>query len=94
MFVPAKPSKPNLMFVGKARSLPQRATPDKMFHLGRLQPHSRTFIQLEKLAKDKHSSLLQKFVNYGQKKFYNIGPSYTPVLDSNMSITVTYGDRH
>ncbi len=23
---------------------------------------------------DKHSSLLQKFINYGQKKFYNIGP--------------------
>jgi hypothetical protein len=23
---------------------------------------------------DMHSSLLQKFVNYGQKKFYNIGP--------------------
>ena len=24
---------------------------------------------------DKHSSLLQKFVNYGRKKFYNIGPA-------------------
>ncbi len=23
---------------------------------------------------DKHSSLLQKFVNYGRKKFCNIGP--------------------
>jgi len=23
---------------------------------------------------DKHSSLLRKFVNYGQKTFYNIGP--------------------
>ncbi len=29
---------------------------------------------LERLAKDKHSSLLRKSVNYGQKKFYNIGP--------------------
>ncbi len=29
---------------------------------------------LERLARDKHSSLLRKFVNYGQKKFYNIGP--------------------
>ncbi len=27
----------------------------------------------EKIAKDKHSSLLQTFVNYGCKKFYNIG---------------------
>jgi hypothetical protein len=25
-------------------------------------------------AKDKHSSLLRKYVNYGQKMFYNIGP--------------------
>jgi hypothetical protein len=25
-------------------------------------------------AGDKHSSLLRKFVNYGQKKFHNIGP--------------------
>ncbi len=25
-------------------------------------------------ARDKHSSLLRKFVNYGWKKFYNIGP--------------------
>jgi hypothetical protein len=30
--------------------------------------------RLEKLARDKHSSVLPKFVNYGRKKFYNIGP--------------------
>jgi hypothetical protein len=29
---------------------------------------------LETLAMDKHSSLLQKIVNYGCKKFHNIGP--------------------
>jgi hypothetical protein len=28
-------------------------------------------IRLERLSRDKHSSLLQKFVNYGRKKFYN-----------------------
>jgi hypothetical protein len=27
------------------------------------------------LERETHSSLLQKFVNYGRKKFYNIGPS-------------------
>jgi hypothetical protein len=27
---------------------------------------------VERLARDKHSSLIQKFVNYGQKKFYEI----------------------
>ena len=30
--------------------------------------------RLERLARDKHSCLLQKFVTYGRKKFYNIGP--------------------
>jgi len=35
---------------------------------------------MEKLAKDKHSSLLRMFVNYGRKKFYNI------VLCSNLKI--------
>jgi hypothetical protein len=30
-------------------------------------------------AKDKHSCLLQKFVNYRQKKVYNIGPWGTKV---------------
>jgi hypothetical protein len=29
---------------------------------------------LEKLARDKHSILLQKFVNYGRNKFYSTGP--------------------
>ncbi len=31
-----------------------------------------TNIRLERLATDKHSSLLRKFVNYGRKKFYTI----------------------
>jgi hypothetical protein len=29
---------------------------------------------LEKLARDKHSGLLQKFVNYGQKSFITLAP--------------------
>jgi hypothetical protein len=28
---------------------------------------------LERLAREKHSNLLQKFLTYGCKKFYNIG---------------------
>jgi hypothetical protein len=31
--------------------------------------------RLERLAKDKHSRLLQKSVNYDTKKFYGTGPS-------------------
>jgi hypothetical protein len=30
---------------------------------------------LERFARDKHSSLLRKLVNYGRKKFYRISPS-------------------
>ncbi len=30
--------------------------------------------RLKKLARDRRSSLLQNLVNYGRKKFYNIGP--------------------
>ncbi len=41
-------------------------------HLGRLAKFE---TRLERLAKDKHSSLLRTFVNYGVKSFYNIGPS-------------------
>jgi len=29
---------------------------------------------LENLARDKHSNVLRKSVNYGRKYFYNIGP--------------------
>jgi hypothetical protein len=36
--------------------------------------------KLERLSSDKHSSLLQKFVNYSYKKIYNIGPCVVPPL--------------
>jgi hypothetical protein len=29
-----------------------------------------------RLGRDKHSSLLRKFINYGRKMFYKIGPWY------------------
>jgi hypothetical protein len=61
------------MFVGKARSLPQSGTPERYFtKVGTGLTHKRN-TRLERLAGDKHSSFLQKFVNYGCKKFYNIG---------------------
>jgi hypothetical protein len=47
-------------------------TPEKMFNLGSLQPYSE-MTRLEKLARDKHSSLLQKFINYGEKGFITLG---------------------
>ncbi len=45
-----------------------------MFRLGRLVLYLQTIDQAGRLAKDKHSIVVQKFVNYGQKKFHDIGP--------------------
>jgi hypothetical protein len=59
-----------------ARSLSESGGPERCFtRLGSgltYKHHTR----LERLARDKHSSLLQKFVNYGHKKVYRIGPWY------------------
>jgi hypothetical protein len=38
---------------------------------------------MEGVARDKHSSLLRKFVNCGRKNYYNIGPGRQRQLDSN-----------
>jgi hypothetical protein len=72
MFVPGKLFQPSLMFVGKTGAYPSEA-PFRCSTLGyapglihKLQT------RLEKLARNKCSSLLRKFVNYGCKKFYNI----------------------
>ncbi len=42
---------------------------------------------LESLVRDKHLSLLQKFVNYGREKFYKLGPGWCP----NRSAVGRYG---
>jgi hypothetical protein len=44
-----------------------------------------------KLARNKHSSLLLKCVNYGQKKFYNIGPWSNVVGKAKSAGTVARG---
>jgi hypothetical protein len=46
-----------------------------------------------RLARDKYSSLLQKFVTYGRKKFYNIGPRgqlYKRSQDHILGLPVAY----
>ncbi len=70
MSVPGKLFQPNLMFAGKARSLPLSGAPEINSTLGwapDIAPKHQT--RLEKLAKDKHPNFGQKFVNYGQKLF-------------------------
>jgi hypothetical protein len=48
----------------------------KGFHLGRLLNTLKRYTILERLAMDKHSSLLRKFVTYDCKKFYKICPRF------------------
>jgi hypothetical protein len=56
------------MFAGEARVLPLSGTPERCFTWVGFGLSCKHETRLEKLAKDKHSNLLQKFVNYGRKK--------------------------
>ncbi len=40
------------------------------------------------LARDKHSSLLRKSVNYGRKKFYSIGPRMKMAFISKVAMAI------
>ena len=62
------------MLVGKARAYP-RAAPFRCFTVG--YAPGLTHLSLERLARDKHSSLLQKLINYGQKGFIGLAPDST-----------------
>ncbi len=71
MFVPGKLFQSSPMFAGKARAYPSGA-PERL-HTGLPRKH---WTGLEKLARDKHSSLLGKSVNYGRNEFYRTGPCF------------------
>jgi hypothetical protein len=43
-----------------------------MLCMGNLQPYSQALTRMDVFATDEHSSLLQTFINYDRKKFYNI----------------------
>ncbi len=49
-----------------------------MLNLAKLLPYLIILDLAVEAARDKHSSLLRKFENYEQKKFYNIGPCTCP----------------
>ncbi len=69
MLVTGKLFQPSLTFLGKASRAYLRANQLSCCPLGKTR--------LGRLARDKQSSLLQKFVSKGQKKFYKIG-SWSP----------------
>ncbi len=66
-----KPFQPSLMLVGKARSLLQSGAPEGCFTQVSSCITCKNQTRLERLAKDKHCSLLQKCINRGHKKFYS-----------------------
>ncbi len=45
-----------------------------MLHLGKPWRYQQTFDKVSKACQGQHSNLSQTFINYGRKKFYNIGP--------------------
>ncbi len=55
----------------KLPSLKLKTRPEQI--LGSLFTHKH-YTRLQRLARDKHSSLLRKSVNYDRKKFYSTGP--------------------
>ncbi len=71
------------MFVGKARSLPQSGASQRCFTWVGYYLACKYY--LEKLAKEKHSSLLRKFVTYVRKNCCNIGPR-TQLSSSGYSV--------
>ncbi len=72
MFARGKPFQPSLMFVGKAGAYLLEAP--QVLHSRVGSNHTiKNLTRLERLARNKRCSLLQKSVNYGRKKFHNIG---------------------
>ncbi len=58
-----------------------------MFHLGRLLAlPTRIRLMMERLAKDKWSSLLSKLVTYGRKSFITLAPGVSVVKHFPMSL--------
>ncbi len=69
------PFQSSLMFASKAKSLPQSVAPEKCFALVGSDFTLKLQTRLKRLARDRHFSLQQTFINYDCKKFYhNIGP--------------------
>ncbi len=71
MFAPGRLFQLGLMFVGMTNNITKSGAPERCF----------TWIgtghtKLKRHAKDKHSSLLKAFVNYGHKNFKTLGPNY------------------
>ncbi len=73
VFVPSKSSQIDLMLAGKASSLPLEWSIFQVLRLVGSSHNQEHDTRLGRLARDKHSSLLRTFVNYGSKNFITLG---------------------
>jgi hypothetical protein len=69
VFVLGKPFQSSLMFVDEARRPPKRGVPERCFTQVGSSLTRKHYTRLERLAKEKYSSLLRESVNYDRKKF-------------------------
>ncbi len=86
MFAPGRPFQPSLKSVAMVRSLSQRVP----FQVGS-ELAGKQYTRLEKFARDTHSNVLQVFINYGRKMFYDIehrGQCYKTFLVHNLQIFI------
>ncbi len=74
------------MFVGKARSFPYSVSFERDLTLVGSGLASKHLVRLEKLARDKHSTLLQFFLNYGRKNFITLGPGGCIIKHNGLEI--------
>ncbi len=80
-----KPFQSSLMFGSEARSLPQSGAPGRcLIWVGSILTHKHQ-IGLKRFARDKHSSLLRKSINYSRKMFYSTGPWSEEVKSENQN---------
>ncbi len=103
MFVSGKSFHLSLMFVGEAYPRVEHLKVASLRYALALPTNIRT--RLERLARDKHFSLLQKSVIYGHKKFYSTGPwsldnklmgfhSHEQILDLSRKIGYNFKKKH
>jgi hypothetical protein len=74
MFVPGKPLQPSLLFMNKLELIQVKHLSGAPFYGRLLALPTNIRLGWKRNVGDKHSSLLPKFVTYGRKKFYNVGP--------------------
>jgi len=67
-------------FVCKAKSLPESGAPERCFTWTGSSLTRKHYTKLERIFRNKHSSLLRTFVIYEYKKFYNIEPRTYNIL--------------